>query len=33
LDESNSYFAAGGSFEYDKLYDMIHTLQPDAVVL
>lgn len=32
MDESNAYFAAGGSFEYDKLYDMIHTLQPDAVV-
>ncbi len=28
----NAYFAAGGSFEYDKLYDMIHTLQPDAVI-
>ncbi|MAS34706.1 MAG: alpha-L-fucosidase [Anaerolineaceae bacterium] len=33
MDESNAYFMAGGSFEYDKLYDMIHTLQPDAVVL
>ena len=22
----------GGSFEYEKLYDMIHTLQPDAVI-
>lgn len=33
LDNTNAYFAAGGSFEYDKLYDMIHTLQPDAVVL
>ncbi len=33
FDESNAYFAAGGSFEYDKLYDMIHTLQPDAIVL
>ncbi|MCZ2095612.1 MAG: alpha-L-fucosidase, partial [Anaerolineae bacterium] len=33
IDESNAYFAAGGSFEYDKLYDMIHTLQPDAVVM
>ena len=32
LDEKNWYFAAGGSFEYDQLYDMIHTLQPDAVV-
>ncbi len=33
FDESNAYFAPGGSFEYDKLYDMIHTLQPDAVVM
>ena len=33
ITEDNAYFAAGGSFEYDKLYDMIHTLQPDAVVL
>ncbi len=33
LDESNAYFAAGGSFEYEQLYDMIHTLQPGAVVL
>jgi alpha-L-fucosidase len=33
IDESNAYFAAGGSFEYDRLYDMIHTLQPDAVVI
>ncbi len=33
LDESNAYFQAGGSFEYDKLYNLIHTLQPDAVVL
>lgn len=33
LDEGNEYFAPGGSFEYEKLYDMIHTLQPDAVVL
>ena len=32
LDSNNAYFAAGGSFEYEKLYDMIHTLQPDAVV-
>jgi alpha-L-fucosidase len=32
IDESNSYFLAGGSFEYDKLYDMIHTLQPHAVI-
>jgi alpha-L-fucosidase len=33
FDENNAYFKAGGDFEYDKLYDMIHTLQPDAVVL
>ena len=32
LNDENAYFAAGGSFEYEKLYDMIHTLQPDAVV-
>jgi alpha-L-fucosidase len=33
FDETNAYFAPGGSFEYDKLYDMIHTLQPNAVVM
>jgi alpha-L-fucosidase len=33
LDETTAYFAAGGSFEYEKLYDMIHTLQPQAVVI
>jgi alpha-L-fucosidase len=32
LDESRSYFLPGGSFEYETLYDMIHTLQPDAVI-
>ena len=32
LNDENAYFAAGGRFEYKKLYDMIHTLQPDAVV-
>lgn len=32
IDEKNAYFAAGGSFEYDALYDMIHTLQPDAYI-
>jgi alpha-L-fucosidase len=32
IDESNAHFAAGGSFEYDALYDMIHTLQPDAYI-
>jgi alpha-L-fucosidase len=31
--ERDAYFIAGGSFEYEKLYGMIHTLQPDAVVL
>ena len=31
LDETNISWAAD-SFEYDKLYDMIHTLQPNAVV-
>ena len=33
VDESNTYFLPGGSFEYDTLYDMIHTLQPDAYVI
>jgi alpha-L-fucosidase len=33
INESNAHFKAGGSFEYEKLYDMIHTLQPDAVVM
>jgi len=33
LDESNAYFAAGGPFEYEKLYDMVHTLQPNAVII
>jgi alpha-L-fucosidase len=32
LSDDTAYFAAGGSFEYEKLYEMIHTLQPDAVV-
>lgn len=32
FDESNAYFKAGGSIEYDKLYGMIHTLQPHAVI-
>ena len=30
--EKDDYFKPGGSFEYEALYDMIHTLQPDAVV-
>ncbi|MCL5997414.1 MAG: alpha-L-fucosidase, partial [Chloroflexi bacterium] len=33
LNEDTAYFASGGSFEYEQLYDMIHTLQPDAVVV
>ena len=33
IDDSNRYFLPGGSFEYDKLYGMIHTLQPNAVVM
>lgn len=32
LDPDRDYFLAGGSFEYEKLYDMIHELQPDAVI-
>jgi len=32
FDAASDYFRPGGSFEYDTLYDMIHTLQPDAVV-
>jgi alpha-L-fucosidase len=32
FDESNAYFKAGGSFEYEQLYDMIHSLQPNAVI-
>ncbi len=31
--DKESYFVPGGSFEYDKLYNMIHTLQPDAVIV
>jgi alpha-L-fucosidase len=33
LNDDMAYFAAGGSFEYEALYDMIHTLQPHAVVM
>jgi alpha-L-fucosidase len=33
LEGDREHFRPGGSFEYDKLYDMIHTLQPHAVVL
>ena len=32
FDDTNQHFKAGGSFEYDALYDLIHTLQPDAIV-
>lgn len=30
--EQDAYFIPGGSFEYEALYDMIHTLQPHATV-
>ncbi len=33
MDETNAYFLGGGSFEYEKLYDMIHTLQPEAYIM
>ncbi len=33
LSDDNRHFLPGGSFEYEKLYEMIHTLQPDAVVV
>lgn len=33
IDDNNAHFRPGGPFEYGKLYDMIHALQPDAVVL
>ncbi len=32
LEGDKTHFKPGGSFEYEKLYDMIHTLQPDAYV-
>ncbi|MEZ4668385.1 MAG: alpha-L-fucosidase [Anaerolineae bacterium] len=32
FDETNQYFRAGGSFKYDELYDLIHTLQPQAII-
>jgi alpha-L-fucosidase len=32
-DGETDWFVAGGDFRYDDLYDTIHTLQPDAVVL
>ena len=31
-ENANTYFEPGGSFEYDKLYDLIHTLQPQAII-
>ena len=30
---NHDYFTAAGSFHYDDLYDMIHRLQPDAMVI
>jgi alpha-L-fucosidase len=30
---TNAHFKPGGSFEYETLYDMIHTLQPDTIVM
>ena len=32
ISHENAYFAAGGSFEYEKLYEIIRELQPDAVI-
>jgi alpha-L-fucosidase len=32
-DETDSYFLPGGSWEYETLYNLIHELQPDAVVI
>ena len=32
IDDSNRYFLPGGLFQYERLYDMIHELQPHAVV-
>jgi alpha-L-fucosidase len=32
LTDENAYFAAGGSFEYERLYNLAHELQPDAVI-
>jgi alpha-L-fucosidase len=31
--EEKAHFIPGGSFEYDQLYDLIHTLQPDAAII
>lgn len=33
IDKTNAYFTPGGSFEYEKLYNIIHTLQPHAVII
>lgn len=33
FNETDRYFLAGGSFEYEQLYNMIHELQPDAVIV
>jgi alpha-L-fucosidase len=33
LDDGSMHFKAGGPFEYEKLYGMIHALQPDAIVI
>lgn len=30
--EKDQYFKPGGSFEYEELYTMIHTLQPNCVI-
>jgi alpha-L-fucosidase len=32
LDDANRYFSPGGCFEYETLYDLVHTLQPGAVI-
>ena len=32
INEENAYFAAGGSFEYERLYAIIREKQPDAVI-
>jgi alpha-L-fucosidase len=32
ITDENAYFAAGGSFAYDKLYGIIRKNQPDAVI-
>ncbi len=32
LGAERAYFAAGGSYEYQILYEMVHTLQPNAII-